>query len=189
MTYLNHTICMTWRNIVWKLLLKPLRLFLINSNHISKGTSHNRIFRSGNMWNRIFVSCSGLYSYHVKVKIWPTAQNTRKTGSPGNVSLLLRDSSCVVLSFQVVLERLEILLFIINTLYQGLERDKTEYPVIVRATVRISRDWSLYKWLQWRRSCRLGGMNSTTITEVFFSSSKWKHTDWAEKQTVCTEVF
>lgn len=54
--------------------------------------------------------------------------------------MLLTDPSCVVIPFQVAIGRLENLLFIINTLYWGLERDKTEYPVIVKATIRISRD-------------------------------------------------
>lgn len=132
------------------------------------------------MWCRIFVSCSVLHSCQPEVKVWTSAQNTRKPSSPRNVSCLLGDPSYVVISLQAVLERLENLLFIINTLYWGLGRDKTEYSVIVKATVRINRDWSPYKWLPWRRSCRLGGMNST-ITEVLFLNSKWKCIDQTKK--------
>lgn len=86
------------------------------------------------------MSCSVLHSCQPEVKVWTSAQNTRKPGSPGNVSCLLGDPSYVVVSLQAVLERLKNLLFIINTLYRELGRDKTEYPVIVKATVRINRD-------------------------------------------------
>lgn len=76
------------------------------------------------MWCRIFVSCSVLHSCQPEVKVWTSAQNTRKPSSPRNVSCLLGDPSYVVISLQAVLERLENLLFIINTLYWGLGRDK-----------------------------------------------------------------
>lgn len=132
------------------------------------------------------MSCPVLYSCQPEVKLWLSAQNRSKAGRPCNGSLPLRYLSRVAMLFQVVLKRLENLLFIISTLYQELERDKTEYPVIVKATVRISRDRSPYKWLQWRRNCRLGGMNSV-IADVFFSQLEMK-VRLTEKQTVCTEV-
>lgn len=70
------------------------------------------------------MSCSVLHSCQPEVKVWTSAQNTRKPSSPRNVSCLLGDPSYVVISLQAVLERLENLLFIINTLYWGLGRDK-----------------------------------------------------------------
>lgn len=137
------------------------------------------------MWCRIFVSFSVLHSCQPEVKVWTSAQNTRKPSSPRNVSCLLGDPSYVVISLQAVLERLENLLFIINTLYRGLGRDKTEYPVIVKATVRINRDWSPYKWLPWRRNCRLaGGAWTLRLQKYFFSQLKIKM-HWPDKKASC----
>lgn len=138
------------------------------------------------MWCRIFVSFSVLHSCQPEVKVWTSAQNTRKPSSPRNISCLLGDPSYIVISLQVSLERLENLLFIINTLYRGLGRDKIEYPVIVKATVRINRDWAPYEWLPWRRNCRLGGMNST-ITEVFFSPAQNKNAFTRQKSQLSTQ--
>lgn len=135
------------------------------------------------MWYRIFVSRSVLHSCQPEVKVLTSAQNTRKPGSPGNVSRLLRDPSYVVISLQVVLERLKNLLFIINTLYQGLGRDKTEYPVIVKAIVRINRDWSPYKWLPWRRNCRLRGHELYNYSRIFSQLIVKMH--WPDKKASC----
>lgn len=130
------------------------------------------------MWCRIFVSCSVLHSCQPEVKVWTSAQNTKKPSSPRNVSCLLGDPSYVVISFQAVLERLENLLFIINTLYWGLGRDKTEYSVIVKTTVRINRDWSPYKW-----RLQIGGHELYDYRSTFSQLKVKIH--WPDKKASC----
>lgn len=132
------------------------------------------------MWCRIFVSCSVLHSCQPEVKVWTSAQNTRKPSSPRNVSCLLGDPSYVVISLQAVLERLENLLFIINTLYWGLGRDK---PLLESTGTDLHTNGfhgeEAADWGAW----------TLRLQKYFFSTQSENALTRQKKPVVYTEVF